>query len=36
LQAATALELGAAALVTHDRDFSKLSGLKILAGSTKG
>ena len=32
LQAATALESGAAALVTHDRDFSKLSGLKILRG----
>lgn len=32
LQAATALEVGAAALVTHDRDFSKLSGLKILKG----
>lgn len=32
LQAATALEVGAAALVTHDRDFSKLSGLKVLLG----
>ncbi len=32
LQAATALEIGAAALVTHDRDFSKLSGLKVLLG----
>ena len=30
--AATALETGAAALVTHDRDFSKLSGLKVLLG----
>ena len=33
IQAATALETGAAALVTHDRDFSKLKGLKILSGS---
>ena len=32
LQAATALEIGAAALATHDRDFSKLSGLKVLLG----
>ncbi|HSV46387.1 MAG TPA: PIN domain-containing protein [Ramlibacter sp.] len=30
IQAATALELGAAALVTHDRDFSKLPGLNVL------
>jgi predicted nucleic acid-binding protein len=30
LQAATALEINAAALVTHDRDFSKLSGLTVL------
>ena len=30
LVAATALEIGAAALVTHDRDFSKLEGLRIL------
>jgi predicted nucleic acid-binding protein len=30
LQAATALETGAAALVTHDRDFSKLQGLRVL------
>jgi len=36
LQAATALEIGAAALVTHDRDFSKLSGLKVLKGEPKG
>lgn len=27
LQAATALEIGAVALVTHDRDFSRLTGL---------
>jgi predicted nucleic acid-binding protein len=30
LQAATALEIGATALVTHDRDFSKLQGLRVL------
>jgi predicted nucleic acid-binding protein len=30
LQAAAALELGAVALVTHDRDFSKLSHLNII------
>ncbi|WP_255429437.1 type II toxin-antitoxin system VapC family toxin [Ramlibacter albus] len=32
LLAATALETGAAALVTHDRDFSKLKGLRVLTG----
>ncbi len=32
LQLATALDLGAAALVTHDRDFSQVSGLGILTG----
>jgi predicted nucleic acid-binding protein len=32
IQAATALEISAAALVTHDRDFSKLEGLTILTG----
>jgi predicted nucleic acid-binding protein len=32
LQAATALEVGAIALVTHDRDFSRLSGLRIIEG----
>jgi predicted nucleic acid-binding protein len=32
LLAATALEVEAAALVTHDRDFSKLAGLKVLLG----
>lgn len=36
LQAAIALEVGAAALVTHDRDFSKLAGLKILLGEKAG
>ena len=33
LQAATALEAGAAALVTHDRDFSRLHGLRVLYGT---
>lgn len=32
LQAATALEIGAVALVTHDRDFSRLEGLRVLLG----
>ena len=32
LQAATALETGAVALVTHNRDFSRLSGLQVLLG----
>jgi predicted nucleic acid-binding protein len=32
LQAATALECQAAALVTFDRDFSRLSGIKVLTG----
>jgi len=32
LQAATALEIGATALITHDRDFSKLRGLNVLLG----
>ncbi len=32
LQAATALEIGAVALVTHNRDFSKLQGLRVLFG----
>jgi predicted nucleic acid-binding protein len=32
LQAATALEIGAAALVTHDRDFSRLAGLRVILG----
>jgi predicted nucleic acid-binding protein len=34
LQLATALDMGAAALVTHDRDFSQVSGLDILTGDT--
>ncbi|MBC7708849.1 MAG: PIN domain-containing protein [Rhizobacter sp.] len=32
LQLATALEIGAAALVTHDRDFSAVQGLQVLTG----
>lgn len=32
LQAATALEINAQALVTHDRDFSRFSGLPVLYG----
>ena len=32
IQLATALELGAAALVTHDRDFARVEGLAILRG----
>jgi predicted nucleic acid-binding protein len=31
VQAASALRINAAALVTHDRDFSRLAGLRILA-----
>lgn len=33
LQAATALEAGAVALVTHDRDFSRLQGLRVILGA---
>ena len=33
LQAATALDIGAQALVTHDRDFSRLEGLTVLYGA---
>lgn len=33
LQAATAIECGAVALVTHDRDFSRLQGLRVLTGT---
>jgi predicted nucleic acid-binding protein len=36
LQAATALEIGAQALVTHDRDFSRFSGLAVLCGGDDG
>jgi predicted nucleic acid-binding protein len=34
LQAATALEAGAVALVTHDRDFSRLADLRVILGDT--
>ena len=30
IQAASAIEIGADALVTHDRDFSKLAGLRVI------
>lgn len=33
LQLATALEAGADALVTHDRDFSRVEGLRIISGA---
>ena len=32
IQLATALDIGAAALVTHDRDFSQVAGIAILTG----
>ena len=32
IQLASALDVGAAALVTHDRDFSQVSGIEILTG----
>ena len=32
IQLATALDTGAAAFVTHDRDFSQVTGMKILTG----
>ena len=32
VQLASALDIGAAALVTHDRDFSRVQGLPILTG----
>jgi predicted nucleic acid-binding protein len=35
IQLASALDIGAAALVTHDRDFSKVSGIAILTGNTE-
>ena len=34
LQAATALHSGSAALVTHDRDFSRLTGLRVISGAS--
>ena len=33
IQLATALDMGAAAFVTHDRDFSQVTGMKILTGN---
>jgi predicted nucleic acid-binding protein len=33
IQLATALDIGAAALVTHDRDFSHVTGIDILTGA---
>ena len=35
LQLATALDVGADALVTHDRDFSKVTGLRVLMGDAQ-
>lgn len=32
IQLATALDVGAAAFVTHDRDFSRVTGVEILTG----
>lgn len=32
VQVASALDIGAAALVTHDRDFSRVEGLPVLTG----
>jgi predicted nucleic acid-binding protein len=34
IQLATALDIGAAALVTHDRDFSRVTGIAIVTGDT--
>jgi predicted nucleic acid-binding protein len=36
IQVATSLDIGAAAFVTHDRDFSQVSGVKILMGDDTG
>ncbi len=36
LQAATALASGSIALVTHDRDFSRLTGLSVITGGYSG
>ena len=33
IQLATALDIGAAAFVTHDRDFSHVTGIEILTGA---
>ena len=32
IQLATALEIGASALVTHDRDFSSVTGIRVILG----
>jgi predicted nucleic acid-binding protein len=34
IQLATALDLEAAALITHDRDFARVAGLSIVRGAT--
>lgn len=34
IQLATALDIGATAFVTHDRDFSQVTGVEILTGDT--
>jgi predicted nucleic acid-binding protein len=36
IQLATALDIGAAAFVTHDRDFSQVTGVQILMGDASG
>ena len=36
IQLATALDIGAAAFVTHDRDFSHVTGVDILRGDQDG
>ena len=36
IQLASALDIGAAAFVTHDRDFSQVAGLEILMGDKDG
>ncbi|MSQ51313.1 MAG: type II toxin-antitoxin system VapC family toxin [Betaproteobacteria bacterium] len=35
IHAATAISRGSAALVTHDRDFSRLKGLRVIDGSNQ-
>lgn len=35
IQLATALDIGAAAFITHDRDFSAVTGIDILTGDNK-
>lgn len=36
IQAASALAIGADALVTHDRDFSAVTGLRVIGGTESG